>query len=74
MKLEIARGLFLLGAVGVTCVAAAAWHEPKTQVIAPKNLSYCPLPAQERRVEAMKTDEDLLLFMFGLTQGARSQS
>ena len=73
MKLEIARGLFLLGAVGVTCVAAAAWHEPRPQVIGLKDPSYCPLPLQQRQAEAARPDDDLLLFMFGMSQGARSQ-
>ena len=35
MKLEIARGLFLAGALSVASLAAAAWHEPGTQVISP---------------------------------------
>jgi hypothetical protein len=72
MKLEIARGLFLVTALSVASLAAAAWQEASPQVITLNERGYCPLPPQPRVVEAFKPDEDLLLFMFSLSQGVRS--
>lgn len=68
MKLEIARGLFLVAALGVASVAAAAWHEPRTQVLSAKQGS-CPLPAKVQAQVQFRPDQDLLLFLFGLSQG-----
>lgn len=74
MKLEITRGLFLAGALSVTSFAAAAWYEAGPQVInLNEQLGYCPLPMQVRATEALRPDHDLLLFMFSLSQGSRSQ-
>ncbi|MBU0806887.1 MULTISPECIES: hypothetical protein [Pseudomonas] len=73
MKLEIARGLFLVGALSVASLAAAAWHEASPQVITLSERGYCPIPLQARASEVMRPDQDLLLFMFSLSQGARSQ-
>lgn len=71
MKLEIARGIFLVGALGVASLAAAAWHEPGPQVLSSSSLTkHCPLPAQSRSVlPAGKLDGNVLLLMFGLSQG-----
>lgn len=75
MKLEIARGLFLAAALSVASLAAAAWQEARPQVITTLNeRGYCPLPPQARASERLKPDTDLLLFMFSLSQGARSAS
>jgi len=75
MKLEIARGLFLLGALGVASVALAAWEQPGPQVLsAVHGQGHCPLPRIAKVQEQMRPDHDLLLFMFGLTQGMRPQS
>lgn len=74
MKLEIARGLFLVTALSVASLAAAAWQEAGPQVITlNEQLGYCPLPPQARTAEAVRPDQDLLLFMFSLSQGLRSQ-
>ena len=74
MKLEIARGLFLVAALSVASLAAAAWQEASPQVITlNQQLGYCPLPPQARLTEVMRPDLDLLLFMFSLTQGAGVQ-
>jgi len=74
MKLEIARGLFLVGALGVASLAAAAWHEPAPAVLSAQNgLGYCPLPPNARAKVQLRPDQDLLLLMFGLSQGLRSQ-
>ena len=73
MRLEIARGFFLVTALSVASLAAAAWQETSPQVISlNEQLGYCPLPPQARLTEALKPDEDLLLFMFSLSQGVRS--
>ncbi|VXB38328.1 conserved hypothetical protein [Pseudomonas sp. 8AS] len=73
MKLEIARGLFLVGALGVTALAAAAWREPEPMVLEAQQSSrqYCPQPAVARNkllVSQVRPDSDLLLLMFGLSQ------
>lgn len=70
MKLEIARGVFFIGALGVASLCAAAWSEPGATVIRGDNgLGYCPLPPNARAVQGeMRPDSDLLLFMYGLSQ------
>ncbi|MBJ9976818.1 hypothetical protein IAE35_11210 [Pseudomonas sp. S75] len=73
MKLEIARTLFLVGALGVTTVAAAAWAEPRSTVFSKAEVSgQCALPRVARlEREHAKPDHDLLLFLFGMRQGLR---
>ncbi|MCY1393344.1 hypothetical protein D3C76_790030 [compost metagenome] len=72
MKLEIARGLFLLGALAVTTAAFAAWEEPRPDVVSAAD--HCPLPHVVKSQVAARPDQDLLLFMFGLAQGVRSNN
>ncbi|VEF12606.1 Uncharacterised protein [Pseudomonas fluorescens] len=75
MKLEIARGLFLVGALAVASLAVAAWEQPRMQVIgASVNGEYCAVPRIAKAAVATQPDHDLLLFMFGLSQGMRPQS
>ena len=76
MKLEIARGLFLAGALAVATWAVAAWEQPRMQVLSAVQAAdqHCPLPRVARTAVAVKPDHDLLLFMFGLSQGLRPQS
>jgi len=75
MKLEIARGLFLVGALGVASLAAAAWHEPSPGVLSAKNgLDYCPLPPNARADVQVQPSQDLLLLVFGLSQGLGQQN
>ncbi|WP_137818093.1 hypothetical protein [Pseudomonas sp. 2FG] len=70
MKLEIARGLFLVGALGVASLAVAAWHEPGPEVLsAASGLGHCPVPANAKAKVQLRPDQDLLLLMFGLSQG-----
>jgi len=75
MKLEIARGLFVVAALSVASIAAAAWQETGPQVVSHSavDLDHCPSPPQARAAEAVRPDHDLLLLMFGLSQGMRSQ-
>ncbi|MCX4218527.1 MULTISPECIES: hypothetical protein [Pseudomonas] len=75
MKLEIARGLFLVGALAVASLAVAAWEQPRMQVIgASASDPHCPMPRVAKASVATQPDHDLLLFMFGLSQGMRPQS
>ncbi|MHA6125543.1 hypothetical protein SAMN05216205_2136 [Pseudomonas mohnii] len=75
MKLEVARGLFLAGALAVASLAVAAWEEPRTQVLSSAHGdAHCPLPRVAKASVATQPDHDLLLFMFGLTQGLKPQS
>ncbi|MVW74816.1 hypothetical protein [Pseudomonas xionganensis] len=70
MKLEIARGLFLVAALGVASLAAASWHEPGMQVVSELDRGLEPLaPKAHTDSAATRPDEDLLLFIFGLSQG-----
>lgn len=75
MKLEIARGLFLVGAMGVAALALAAWEQPRTQVLsAVQGSAQCLQPRVAKASAAVKPDHELLLFMFGMSQGMRPQS
>ncbi|MHB2249527.1 hypothetical protein [Pseudomonas fitomaticsae] len=75
MKLEIARGLFLVGALAVASLAVAAWEQPRMQVIGATGAgAHCPMPRVAKAAVATQPDHDLLLFMFGLSQGMRPQS
>ncbi|MBP5074153.1 hypothetical protein PUP68_26820 [Pseudomonas chlororaphis] len=78
MKLEIARGLFLIGALAVASLAVAAWEQPRMEVLSSTQAgAHCPLPRVAKVPKtstAARPDQDLLLFMFGLTQGMRPQS
>ncbi|SDI44078.1 hypothetical protein [Pseudomonas panipatensis] len=70
MKLEITRSLLLLGALGIATLAAAAWHEPSPGVIdSPSHLANCRVPPNVQAKQAARPDHDLLLFLFGLSQG-----
>ncbi|UVL39320.1 hypothetical protein LOY55_24270 [Pseudomonas sp. B21-040] len=75
MKLEIARGLFLVGALAVATLAVAAWEQPRTQVLSSVSSdAHCPIPRAIKASSAAQPDHDLLLLMFGLAQGMRPQS
>jgi hypothetical protein len=70
MNLEIARGLFLAASLGVASLCAAAWSEPDARVVARSDVSdHCPIPRMARAsVLDARPDQDLLLFMYGLSQ------
>ncbi|MDR2305652.1 MAG: hypothetical protein LBE53_00390 [Paucimonas sp.] len=73
MKLEIARALFFVGALGVTTAAVAAWEQPRPTVFSKAEQGgLCPLPrmAKPGHLKA-EPDHDLLLFLFGMRQGLR---
>jgi hypothetical protein len=72
MKLDIARGVFLIGALGVASLAAAAWHEPGPVVLHSElTAKQCSMPLNTKsKVSAsVRPDQDLLLLVFGLAQG-----
>ena len=74
MKLELARGLFVLGALAIASVAMAAWEEPGTKVLsAPHGEGHCPLPRVAKTHDPAQPSQDLLLLMFGLAQGTTGQ-
>lgn len=75
MKLEIARGVFLVAALGVASLAAAAWHEPGPVMLGnASGPEHCPLPRNaDATLQQVAPDKDLLLFMFGLSQSLAGQ-
>ena len=74
MKLEMARGLFLVGALGVASLAMAAWEQPRPQILsAVHGEGHCPLPRVAKVELPVRPDHDLLLLMFGLAQGSGPQ-
>lgn len=77
MKLELARGLFLVGALSVTALAAAAWEEPGPQVVDASSCAEQPCPAVSARhsgLAAAEADGDnLLLLVFGLSHAMKAE-
>ncbi|MDA7085297.1 hypothetical protein PH586_02690 [Pseudomonas sp. SA3-5] len=75
MKLEIARGFFLIAALGVASLAAAAWHEPGPLMLGSAGgPEHCPLPRNaSMTTQQLAPDKDLLLFMFSLSQSLAGQ-
>lgn len=71
MKLELTRGLFLVGALATASLAASTWQEPAPRIISlGEQASACLLPPAGRAVRAAAVpDRQLLLLMFGLSQG-----
>ncbi|MBZ5755382.1 hypothetical protein K9B43_07090 [Pseudomonas sp. S5(2021)] len=70
MKLEIARGVFLVGALGVASLCFAAWNQPSPGVVRGNlDRDHCPIPAG-MRVDTLQVrpDADLLLFLYGMSQ------
>lgn len=75
MKLAIFRSVFVCGALGVASLAAAAWQEPASGVYSVKagegECRQKPLPVAQRQLQP---DQDILLFMFSLSQSLGSRS
>lgn len=71
MMLAVARGVFLVGALAVAALCGAVWSEPDARVVQTSSgLGYCPLPANARvQSVEVRPDKDLLLLMYGLSQG-----
>ena len=68
MILNIARLLFIAGALAIASLAVAAWSEPSTQVVSFSDREFCPLPPSTRQAEAqVRPDHDLLLFIYSLS-------
>ena len=65
----------MVGALGVAALALAAWEQPRTQVLsATQSGGQCLFPRVAKASVAVKPDHELLLFMFGMSQGMRPQS
>ncbi|KQQ67732.1 hypothetical protein ASF84_00870 [Pseudomonas sp. Leaf127] len=70
MKLEMARGLFLVAALATTTVAMAAWQQPATRILSTVHgEGHCPLPRVAKSQPVVRPDHDLLLFLYSMTQG-----
>lgn len=75
MKLELARGLFLVGALGIASVALAAWEQPRPKILgAEHGEGLCYLPRTVKAEVPTRPDHDLLLLMYGLAQGSGRQN
>ena len=76
MKLELARGLFLVAALGVTAAAAAAWQQPGPRVLQADecNTAPCPIaPVRKQSATDIEPDANLLLLMFGLKTALKGE-
>ena len=77
MKLEIARGLFLVGALSVTALATAAWQEPAPRVLDAASCGAQPCPVvSSRHVDISKIEADsdnLLLLVYGLSHAMKAE-
>lgn len=70
MKLEFTGTFGVLAALAVFAFAADAWSEPSLSVISAENgRGYCPVPMENIRVSDLQASPDLLLLIFGLSQG-----
>lgn len=69
MKLEIARGLFFVGALSVVSLCAMAWSEPVAKVVSRSATGhFCPVP-RVPVLGVVRPDGDLLLFIYSMSQG-----
>ena len=73
MKLEIARSVFLLAALGVATAAAAAWDEPRSDVVSRMGGQDSAVSRMVKANPTARPDRDLLLFMYSLVQGSRTK-
>ncbi len=76
MKLEIARGAFLVVALGITAVAAAAWQQPGPRILEARECSAipCSIPLVRKQVQTeIQPDANLLLLMFGLQTAMKGE-
>ncbi|MCO8162132.1 hypothetical protein NJC40_02065 [Pseudomonas sp. 21LCFQ02] len=75
MKLEMARGLFLVAALATTTMAVAAWEQPSTRILStPHGEGYCPLPRAAKPLQTAQPDHDFLLLLYSLLQGTGTKS
>lgn len=69
MKLEITRGLFLMGALGIAAFALTAWEQPGPEIFgAEMGAGHCPVPRIAKIEKVATPSHDLLLFMYGMKQ------
>jgi hypothetical protein len=75
MKLEIARGLFLVGALGIASLALTLWEQPGPRILSAQHgEDRCLLPRVAKVQESMRPDHDLLLLIYGLAQGMKQEN
>ncbi|MCD5993376.1 hypothetical protein KDX38_06350 [Pseudomonas sp. CDFA 602] len=75
MKLEMARGLFVFGALATATLAMAALEQPATKILSAQHgEGHCPLPRSVKNQVMVKPDHDLLLLMYSLAQGTGSKN
>jgi hypothetical protein len=76
MTRVIGRGLFLAASLVILSAAAHAWQPTQTRVISRDihALDLCSIPANVRAKLVARPDDDLLLFLFGMSQGLQSGS
>jgi hypothetical protein len=75
VKLEIARGLFLIVALVLSAVSVQAWSEPQPQILSgltPPSNCRVPANAYNKMRAQVRPDQDLLLVMFSLSQALKS--
>ncbi len=61
-----------MGALGIASLALASWEMPRTEILsAVQGGGQCPLPRIAKVNAVVQPDHQLLLFMFGLSQGMR---
>lgn len=68
MKPGLARVLFLVGSLAVATLAMAAWDEREPEILTKNRLDHCPAPPAARSDTGREPDQDLLLFLFSLSQ------
>ncbi len=74
MKLEITRALAVAAGIAVMAGAMMTWSEPSPAVLSAQNsLGYCPMPVHGRAQTPVHPDQDLLLFIFGMSQSLGRQ-
>ncbi|MBD9414432.1 hypothetical protein IB234_07640 [Pseudomonas sp. PDM16] len=77
MKLEIARGLFLIGALGITALATAAWQEPGPQVLDSVACAQqqCPVVSARHgnKIATEVNGENLMLLAVGLSHALKGE-
>ncbi|WP_213875159.1 hypothetical protein [Pseudomonas sp. dw_358] len=68
MKLEVARGVFLVAALGVATAAAAAWGEPGSQVV---SAGAC-VPRVAKMQTSAQPGQPFLMLMYSLGHAGRT--
>lgn len=68
MTSQVTRGLLIAAFCGVTTLAYASWLRPAAVVVGSEGLDYCQTPVTRSLTTSSTGSQDLLLFLFGMTQ------